>query len=137
LDFGHWSAHKLETLSDYRISHGAAVAAGIALDAYYAMKKRLITSIELSRILTAITDSGLKVWYPEMEIKRATDELAILEGLHEFQEHLGGQLTITLPDSIGQKIEVHHMDVDCIEEGIFYLRNYADDKGAISGMTAG
>src|SRR4029077_19652519 len=32
LDFGHWSAHKLEQLSEYRIRHGEAVAIGIALD---------------------------------------------------------------------------------------------------------
>ena len=29
LDFGHWSAHKLEQLSDYQIRHGEAVAIGI------------------------------------------------------------------------------------------------------------
>src|SRR5579859_2250736 len=28
LDFGHWSAHKLEQVSQFRISHGAAVAIG-------------------------------------------------------------------------------------------------------------
>ena len=32
LDFGHWAAHKLEELSGYRIRHGEAVAAGMALD---------------------------------------------------------------------------------------------------------
>src|SRR5438309_10693375 len=29
LDFGHWSAHKMEQLSDYKIRHGEAVAIGI------------------------------------------------------------------------------------------------------------
>ena len=28
LDFGHWSAHKLEQLSDFKIRHGEAVAIG-------------------------------------------------------------------------------------------------------------
>src|SRR6185503_9272870 len=32
LDFGHWSAHKLEQLSEFQIRHGEAVAIGIALD---------------------------------------------------------------------------------------------------------
>ena len=35
LDFGHWAAHKLEQLSEYRIRHGEAVAIGIALDVLY------------------------------------------------------------------------------------------------------
>ena len=32
LDFGHWAAHKLEHLTDYRLRHGEAVAIGMALD---------------------------------------------------------------------------------------------------------
>ena len=32
LDFGHWSAHKLEPLSNFEIRHGEAVAIGVALD---------------------------------------------------------------------------------------------------------
>ncbi|MCH7475198.1 MAG: 3-dehydroquinate synthase, partial [Gemmatimonadetes bacterium] len=35
LDFGHWVAHKLEQLSDYKIRHGEAVAIGISLDTTY------------------------------------------------------------------------------------------------------
>jgi 3-dehydroquinate synthase len=35
LDFGHWSAHKLEQLSGFSIRHGEAVAFGIALDTVY------------------------------------------------------------------------------------------------------
>src|SRR2546423_8202388 len=38
LDFGHWAAHKLEQLSDYKVRHGEAVAVGIALDTIYSRK---------------------------------------------------------------------------------------------------
>ena len=31
LDFGHWSAHRLEPLTDYEIRHGEAVAIGVAI----------------------------------------------------------------------------------------------------------
>ena len=38
LDFGHWSAHKLETLSPHTsLRHGEAVAIGIALDTRYSV----------------------------------------------------------------------------------------------------
>ncbi len=133
LDFGHWSAHKLELLSNYEIGHGAAVAAGIALDSYYAKKKNLISADELKRILDGISNCGLKVWYPEMAQRNDSGELAILQGLKEFQEHLGGRLTITLPEGIGKKVEVHHMDYDLIEEGLFYLRDYAQQRSTDNG----
>ncbi len=35
LDFGHWSAHKLEQLTDFSVFHGEAVAMGIILDSVY------------------------------------------------------------------------------------------------------
>ncbi|MDH3453326.1 MAG: 3-dehydroquinate synthase, partial [Gammaproteobacteria bacterium] len=37
LDYGHWSAHKLESLTRYHLRHGEAVAIGIALDARYSV----------------------------------------------------------------------------------------------------
>src|SRR6056297_1835867 len=39
LDFGHWSAHRLEPLSDYRIRHGEAVGIGVAIDCLYSSQK--------------------------------------------------------------------------------------------------
>lgn len=35
LDFGHWSAHKLETLCQYSLRHGEAVAIGVEIDTVY------------------------------------------------------------------------------------------------------
>ncbi|MBN1443200.1 MAG: 3-dehydroquinate synthase [Planctomycetes bacterium] len=122
LDFGHWSAHKLETLSGYRVSHGAAVACGIALDSCYAERKGLITAGDLERILKGLEDCGLALWFPELERRSPSGDLAVIAGLEEFREHLGGRLTITLPDSVGRKVEVHHLDHDLIEESVQRLR---------------
>jgi 3-dehydroquinate synthase len=133
LDFGHWSAHKLETLSSYRIGHGAAVAAGIALDSVYAARKGLLTRAELTRVLAAITATGLRVWHPEMAARAPSGELALLSGLEEFREHLGGRLTITLPQSLGRKVEVHSMDESVVEESLFALRDYALGRELKSG----
>src|SRR5713101_8251056 len=51
LDFGHWSAHKLEQLSEYKIRHGEAVAIGIALDVTYSRDLGLLDRASASRIL--------------------------------------------------------------------------------------
>ena len=42
--------------------------------------------------------------------------------LEEFREHLGGRLTVTLPDGIGQKIEVHEMNSELLAEAVEQLR---------------
>lgn len=123
LDFGHWSAHKMEVLSGYEIGHGQAVAIGIALDSYYAYRTGCISKNELERILKVLKKIGLPVWSSVLERKGTNGELTILKGIDDFQEHLGGELNITLPKSIGSKTEIHEIDKEIVKEGIVYLRN--------------
>jgi 3-dehydroquinate synthase len=122
LDFGHWSAHKLEVLSNYRLGHGQAVAIGIALDSRYAALSGLITDNDVARIETAMKTIGLPVWDDLLEARTASGELEILKGLEDFREHLGGTLTITLPQGIGHRVEVHEVDVVLLQKAIQDLK---------------
>jgi len=126
LDFGHWSGHRIEVLSGYTVGHGQGAAIGIALDSYYAMRRRLIGKRAFARIITGLTDCGLPVWNELLERRSADGQLEILEGLNHFREHLGGVLTITLPDGIGTKTEVHHIDPGLVEEAVLYLKRHGD-----------
>lgn len=122
LDFGHWSAHRLEVLSNHQIGHGRAVAVGIALDSCYAHQKGLLTFEERNVIIDALEKTGLPVWSDLLELKTSDGELQILKGLGDFQEHLGGQLNVTLPTTIGQRVEVHEMDAAIIHDAIACLK---------------
>jgi len=125
LDFGHWSAHRLESMSGYELGHGQAVAVGIALDSFYAMRRGLLAADEFERILSGLSAAGLPLWDDLLARRDAAGRLEILRGIEEFREHLGGLLTVTLPRGIGAKVEVHEMDSAVIEEGIGYLRKRA------------
>lgn len=125
LDFGHWSAHRLEVLSNYAIGHGQAVSIGIALDCVYAEQGRLISHAELKKVLSALSRTGLPVFSPLLEARTPDGKLAILKGLSDFREHLGGELTVTLPDGIGKKLEVHNMDEAVIEQSVMRLKKLA------------
>lgn len=127
LDFGHWSAHRLEGLSKYSVRHGQAVAVGIALDTYYSWRNGLISRDEMTRILDAFNRTGLPLYHTLLSRRDKDKRLLILEGLAQFREHLGGRLSITLPRGIGSRIEVHEMDTAVIEEGIGFL---ADNWGS-------
>jgi 3-dehydroquinate synthase len=122
LDFGHWSAHKLEMLSNYRLSHGEAVALGIALDTCYACARGLLTAAQRDRILRAMSAAGLPLWSDAMAASRADGGSALLAGLEDFREHLGGRLTVTLPRGIGARVEVHEMDASAILSCMDWLR---------------
>jgi 3-dehydroquinate synthase len=116
LDFGHWAAHKLELLSGFRIGHGDAVAAGVALDSAYAALGGWISGEDSLRIRRALAESGFPLWHPEME------DPSLLDGLREFREHLGGELCVTFPDGIGRRREESQMDAGKIRECIRLLK---------------
>jgi 3-dehydroquinate synthase len=122
LDFGHWAAHKLEHLTHYQVRHGEAVAIGIALDSTYSYLKGMISQADLMRIINLIKTLGFEIYHPELSGQ------ALLKGLEEFREHLGGELTITLLESLGIGIEVHQMDNDLILKSIDHLKLFHQEN---------
>ncbi|MFM7629654.1 MAG: 3-dehydroquinate synthase [Algoriphagus sp.] len=118
LDFGHWAAHKLEKLSSFRIRHGEAVAIGIALDSAYSFLQGRIDESDLLRIFNLFRTLGLSLYAPELQ------EEALLQGLKEFQEHLGGALTIMLLEALGKGVEVHEMDQTLILKALQLLKSW-------------
>jgi len=122
LDFGHWAAHKLESLTRHELRHGEAVAIGIALDTRYSVLAGLLPPGEDTRVANVLTRLGFVLWNDAFDFRNDRRRRRVLEGLAEFQEHLGGELTITLLASIGRGVEVHHIDPDLVEQSIRWLR---------------
>lgn len=122
LDFGHWSAHKLESISNYRISHGHAVAIGIVLDSAYAARMGWIESDQVSALKQALLTCGFDLSPPELTQRLGDGSLQVLQGLEEFREHLGGQLTLSLPGPIGSIREIHELNSGWLDEEIQALQ---------------
>lgn len=122
LDFGHWSAHKLEQLSKFEVLHGEAVAMGIALDSTYSFMKGMLTEDKLLRILNILKELSFNISDPIIQIKDSTSP--ILKGLSEFREHLGGLLSITLLTDIGTGEEVHEMDQELLIKASAYVTEF-------------
>jgi len=125
LDFGHWAAHKLEELSAGEIRHGEAVAIGIALDSLYSFHLGLIGEIELHRILVTLEEIGFELYHP------ALSRIEVAGALREFQEHLGGELSIPLLKGIGKRIDYHDLDPALYRQCIANLARY---QSKISGL---
>ncbi|MEY4116894.1 MAG: hypothetical protein RLZZ116_222 [Planctomycetota bacterium] len=105
LDFGHWAAHRLESMSAYGLSHGDAVALGLLLDCRYSNLKGWLSDADHARIRGCIAALGLPTrhsLFGEIDL--------LLSGLEEFREHLGGRLTVTMLRDIGHGFEVHELD---------------------------
>ncbi|MCU4676157.1 3-dehydroquinate synthase [Catenovulum sp. 2E275] len=117
LDFGHWSAHKLEELSNNELRHGEAVAIGIAMDSIYSHKQGHLSELELKHILVLLNTLGFELNHPALQL------LNVEQALAEFKEHLGGRLCITLLNGIGDGFEVNEINTQTMIESVQAIQN--------------
>ncbi|MHC5024146.1 MAG: 3-dehydroquinate synthase, partial [Planctomycetota bacterium] len=125
LDFGHWSAHRLESLTGFELLHGEAVAMGIALDVVYSAVAGRLDWSDARRVLHCFQALGFSLYHEAM-----SDTGALLDGLEEFREHLGGRLTVTLLEGIGRPVDVHAMDVAAVRESVAFLARLGGEQAA-------
>ncbi len=119
LDFGHWSAHRLEELSQADLRHGEAVAIGVALDSLYSNACGMIDDADLDLILSVLKDLGFNLYHPSLVA------LNIGLALEDFREHLGGRLCITVLAAIGRGVEIHEVDLDTMTRCVERLKMFA------------
>ncbi|WP_251978885.1 3-dehydroquinate synthase [Salinicola avicenniae] len=130
LDYGHWAAHKLEALTHHAVGHGDAVAIGIALDARYSVLAGLLPAGAEWRVVWLLQRLGLPTFHEQLLEIGHDGHPAILEGLREFREHLGGELTITLLGGLGRGTDVHDIDEPLMLEAIHWLREEVQGHAA-------
>jgi 3-dehydroquinate synthase len=125
LDFGHWAAHKLESLTNFGLRHGEAVAIGMALDLAYSEIQGHLDRMTLERILRLLEGLGLRLWDDALLEQEADGRRRVLRGLREFREHLGGRLHVTLLRGIGDAFDVHEMDEGAVDAAVSFLEQRA------------
>jgi 3-dehydroquinate synthase len=129
LDFGHWSAHKLEQLSEYKLRHGEAVAIGIALDTIYSRNIGLLAAVDAERVLSLLEALHFDLYAHELAHADSEGQPLVLAGIEEFREHLGGELTLTLLKAIGQGIEVHELRLPKLLDAARELEERHQNRG--------
>jgi 3-dehydroquinate synthase len=119
LDFGHWSAHKLEAMTDFHLRHGEAVAIGVAIDTIYSSMALGLPIEDADRVLRCLVDLGFALNHPALH-----DTSSLFEGLEEFRQHLGGRLTLTMLRGVGDPIDVHEIDEARMRSAIEALKGF-------------
>jgi 3-dehydroquinate synthase len=138
LDFGHWAAHKLEQVTHHRLRHGEAVAIGIALDSTYSHLSGFLSEPEWRRIIDIFLALGLSVYTPALSERLDTpgDPDCVLRGLADFQEHLGGRLTIMLLKAIGEPFDVNEIRPDVMVRCIDMLKTIEAGRAETTAQKA-
>ncbi|MDP7006446.1 MAG: 3-dehydroquinate synthase [Phycisphaerales bacterium] len=112
LDFGHWAAHKLEQLTDYDLTHGEAVSIGLAIDIRCSVLLGLLEEKTSDRAINTLQSLELPTFHQEM------NNPLLIDGIEEFRQHLGGELTLLMLEDIGKPVNVHNLDSRIIKQAI-------------------
>ncbi|MEP4078882.1 3-dehydroquinate synthase [Haloferula sp.] len=123
LDFGHWAAHKLEQLTEFTLSHAHAVAVGVALDTLYSSKCGLLRECDAERVIDVVEALKLPLWHDALDLRDENGRRRVHEGLEEFREHLGGELTVLLLRELGRGQDVHHLDEGLVDSCLDELKD--------------
>lgn len=118
MDFGHWSAHKLETVTHHSVRHGEAVAIGMALDVCYSVRGGFLAPAVAERILRVLEALGFTLFHEALQSRDASGELNLIGGIQEFREHLGGDLHITLLQDMGRGFEANDMSPALVSQAV-------------------
>ena len=108
LNLGHTSAHSIEILSDFKISHGSAVSMGIAIACRAAAKRGYCSKAELDEVISMLTAYGLPTDCPFAAKQLA--EIALSD-----KKRCGGKINLIIPFGIGNS-KICETDVSSVEE---------------------
>ena len=123
LDYGHWSAHRLEAMTDFGLRHGEAVGIGVAIDSVYSSIVHGLEVRDATRVLHTLAQLGLPLDHPALN-----DTAGLFAGLEEFRQHLGGRLTLTMLRGIADPIEVHEVDLAAMSKAIREVQRFARES---------
>ena len=91
---------------------------------FYISYSGILTSAATLIQWLAQTDS-LRINNDKLEARDSAGQLLIIKGLREFQEHLGGELTLAMPTKIGQITNVHEMPEEIVEYALSKVKAVA------------
>ena len=105
------------------------MAVGIALDVVYSRLMGFLDAASAERALRLLEALGFELFASELLHVNSQSSFLVLDGLEEFREHLGGELTITLLKQIGKGFEIHEINLPKVVEALYELKQRHEQNG--------
>jgi 3-dehydroquinate synthase len=95
LNYGHTIGHAIESVSDFKMGHGEAVAIGMLAAGRISNRMGILDQQELARLKCVIEKVGLPTEMPSLKPKR------LIQAMEHDKKVLEGRIRFVLPKSIG------------------------------------
>lgn len=121
LNYGHTFGHAIETVSDFKIQHGRAVAIGMVAAAMVSQRMDILPYSVLNKIKTVIVRAGLPINIPGLDIRK------IMQVMGHDKKKMGGKIKFVLPRSIGKVYITDEVSDTLVEQVLKELYEEAQD----------
>jgi 3-dehydroquinate synthase len=110
LNFGHTVGHAIETVSDFGVEHGRAVAVGMMAAARISNRLDLLDTNGLERLKKVIEDTGLPTEMPGLDTAR------IIQAMRHDKKIVAGKIRFILPGAIGDAFVTDEVSPSLVTE---------------------
>lgn len=110
LNYGHTIGHAIESVSDFRVNHGGAVAVGMVAAARISNKLGILDASDLDRLKSVISGAALPTEIPDL------DRNKMLQAIGHDKKVSGGKIKFVLLKSIGEAFITDQVSPSLIEE---------------------
>ena len=110
LNYGHTIGHAVESVSDFKIKHGNAVAIGMAAAARVASKLGLLDAAEVKRLKDLIMRAGLPARLPDLKVGQ------VMQAMEHDKKVRAGKVRFVLLKSIGKAVVADDVPPSLVEE---------------------
>lgn len=112
LNYGHTIGHAIETLSEFKLKHGEAVAIGMMAAGRISNKMGMLSKKDLYRMKDVLEKTGLVTKAPEVDIAQ------LIEIMKHDKKVLAGKIRFVLLNSIGKAIMSDIVPLSLVEEAL-------------------
>lgn len=110
LNYGHTIGHAIETVSNFQLQHGKAVAIGMTLAARISNMLDILDKSEVSRLIKIIKKAGLPTEMPDLNIHD------IIQAMKHDKKVLQDKVRLVLLKSIGEAFITDKVSLDLVEK---------------------
>jgi len=112
LNYGHTIGHAIESVSDFKVQHGEAVAIGMLAAGRISNKLGIFDRNELVRLKSLIERANLPTEIPDLEVAR------IIQAMKHDKKILKDKIRFILPKSIGNVFITDEVSPSLVEQAL-------------------